>query len=97
MLCVLPSANEAFKTMKTVRRMADSGKPITEVRNAMLKSSVSDAITMSILSGVRLLFDNCPIPRLMPRRVNVRASVAMPLHVCRPACNHFCRSRSDDL
>ena len=38
-LCVLPSANEAFKTMKTVRRMADSGKPITEVRNAMLKSS----------------------------------------------------------
>ena len=91
---VLPSDSEALRTMRTVRRMADIGSPITEVRNAMLKSSVSDAITLSMLSGVRLLFDSCPIPRLIPRRVNVSASVAMPLQACSPACYQFCRPGS---
>jgi len=44
-LGVLPNASEAFRTMRQVRKMADSGSPITEVKKAMLKSFVRDAKT----------------------------------------------------
>ena len=75
------------KIIKIALNIAESGKPITEVKKAILNLFVKLPIVWFIEEISNLDIDNSPIPKLIPSNVNVSASVEIPFENCKPVSN----------
>ena len=73
--------------IKIALNIEERGKPITEVKKAILNLFVNLPIVWLIEEISNLDIDNSPIPKLIPSNVNVRASVDIPFENCKPVSN----------
>ena len=67
--------------------MPDHGRPITDVIKAILNCLVNWEIVWFIVSTLRFEEDNSPIPKLIPKRVYVRAIVDIKFDNWQPVSN----------
>ena len=73
--------------IKIALNIEERGKPITEVKKAILNLFVNLPIVWLIEEISNLDIDNSPIPKLIPSNVNVSASVEIPFENCKPVSN----------